>query len=472
MFVLIALLVMLIGALAGWYVVLRMQGKTINFQDAARGFGLGAPSANQNGSTYENLGIGGGGGGGFNVGGGGGIGAGGSGDGSSGGGNGTGAGAGSSGNGDGSFTSANGLSGEIGTSTSGAYNSTSTLGTVIVPKTPRLWRVTKTPVAGFEFATSTSVLYFSERATGYIFRTDVLSGEILRRTNTLVPKTYEALLSRNGGAIYRSINDTTGAVQTFTGVIGSSTTANLGTLLGINLKNNIFALDANPDSKTIFYLLADGGQTIGVTMPWTEGKTGKEKQVFSSSIASWRPYALADGRLLVMEKPQDGAVGYAYEILADGSLKPLVRAAPGLTFLPIANSSTFIFGTSENGSLALYAKTSTTTYALPVKTVADKCVWAPFTPASGKKPASDLVVYCAVPSDVSSKNFLQNWYMGALHTSDSWWRLNLTTRRAEKIFSEGSANIDVVDPTIDSTGGVLAFKNGYDGALWVLRIVK
>src|SRR5205814_9835809 len=138
--------------------------------------------------------------------------------------------------------------------------------------------------------------------------------------------------------LYRSMNDTTGTVQTFSGIIRPTTTSNLGALVGVNLRNNILAIDANPDTKSIFYIVNDSGTFEGITEPWTEGKSGKEKQVFSSSIASWKPFALSDGRFIVAEKPQDGGLGYAYEVASDGSLKPLVRAAPGLTFLPLANS--------------------------------------------------------------------------------------------------------------------------------------
>jgi hypothetical protein len=345
---------------------------------------------------------------------------------------------------------------------------------VVVPKTPRLWHITKTPIAGFAFSTSSPSVYYSERATGYIFTADAISGDVLRRTNTLLPKIYEAYLAHDGGALYRSVSDKTGAVETFSGVIGSSTSANLGTLLGVNLRNNILAMDANPDSKTIFFIINDSGNFVGITAPWIEGKSGKETQVFSSSIASWKPFALSDGRLIVAEKPQDSASGYAYQVEKNGSLTPLVRAAPGLTILPLANSSVFLFGTSNNGVISLFSQTATTTLLLPIKTVADKCVWAPFTSATKKKPASDLVAYCAVPSSIGIRDFLENWYMGTYHTSDSWWRVDLTTGDVKQILeaATGGSLLDVMDPSIDPTGNFLGFKNNADGSLWVLRINK
>jgi hypothetical protein len=454
-FVLIGIMVMSIGALAGWYAVLRMKGQTISFSDAARGFGFGTPSAGENGSTFDNMG---GGGGGFAIGGGGGGFLGGGGGSLSGSAGGTDAGAAESGTGSGTS-----ISGGTGTSSTGT----------LVFKTPRSWRATKTPVAGYEFATSGPLLYFAERATGYMFRADYASGEILRRTNTLKPKVYEAFVGQDGSALYRSVNETTNAIETFSGVIGSSTSPNVGTLMGLNLRNNLLAFDADPISKTVFFLSEDGGGYSGFTAPWTPGKSGKETKVFSSATSGWKLFALADGRLIIAQKPQDGAQGYAYEVRSGGRLEPIVRAAPGLTVLPQSGSNALVFGTSANGALTLYALTSTSTYQLPVKTVADKCVWSPYRPATRTSPATDLVVYCAVPEQVTSKNFLQNWYMGAVHTSDSWWRMNLTSGKSDQILSASTeGGFDVVDPIIDQGGSFIAFKNGVDGTLWVLRVVK
>jgi hypothetical protein len=461
--VLVGILVMFVGGLAGWYVVLRQKGQTISFGDAARGFGFGAPSASEAGGTYDNIGSN---TGGFAIGGGGiipgptdgGIG-------------GVNGGFGGSA-GDAGFVDT--VIGSSGTSTQSSTSTTGLPGTIVF-KTPRLWRITKTPVAGFEFATGTPAIYFAERATGNVMRADIVSGELTRRTNTLTPKVYEAYLARDGTPIYRTINETSEALETFNGLItNASTSANLGSVSGINLKNNLYAFDANPDSKTIFYITEDQGGFTAYTMPWAPGRNGTEREVFRSGIGGWRLFALSDGRLIVSQKPQDGAPGYAYEAKTGGILSPLVRAAPGLTMLPIAGHSAIIFGTSANGSLALFAQTASETLVLPIKTVADKCVWSPYKPAAGRNPATDLVAYCAVPRDASAKNFLQSWYMGALHTSDSWWRVNLTNGKTEQIFTGDvdGAGFDVVDPAIDPSGSILAFKNGVDGTLWVMRIVK
>jgi hypothetical protein len=257
-------------------------------------------------------------------------------------------------------------------------------------------------------------------------------------------------------------------------MISASSSASLGAFAGTNLKSDILNFEANPDSSLLAYVAADGSKFSIYTQPWLAGRSGTERKVFTSSIASWRIFPLTDGRLIIAEKAHDNAPGYAYEIRSNGRLAPLVRAAPGLTFLPQSGTGAIIFGSSANNQLKLYAQNGATTLELPIKTVADKCVWSPYRPATRQAPATDIVVYCAVPSDSTAHDFIKNWYMGALHTSDSWWRINLTSGKSEEIFSagSGSSRIDVVDPTIDTTGSILGFKNGIDGTLWVLRVVK
>jgi hypothetical protein len=455
-FIIIGLLVMGIGGIAGWVVVLHIKGQSLNLSDTLRGFGIGAPSGGENGSTYTN---------------------------SIGDASGTRGGSGTPSGNSGTYgydaqgkpldASGAATPGES-TTTVSLTDASSSIVKIVVPKTPRLWHVTKVPVAGYSFATSTPILYFTERASGYLFTADAIQGDVLRRTNTLMPKTYEAFLSRDGAAIYRSANETSDTIQTYSGIMGSSSSANLGSFIGVNLRNGIIAMDANPDAKVMFFLVSDTNGFTAYTEPWLSGKSGKEKQLFTTSIMSWRPIALSDGRLFVVQKAEDDAMGYAYEV-TDGTFKSMMRGAPGLTFLPLSNASTFIYGTSANGSLALFAQTSTSTYAIPVKTTADKCVWAPFLAKATKgKPLSHQIVYCAVPSSVSGKKFLESWYIGAQHTSDSWWRIDVTSGEAAEIFSDasGGSSLDVIDATIDPSGNFLAFKNNVDASLWVLRINK
>jgi len=240
-------------------------------------------------------------------------------------------------------------------------------------------------------------------------------------------------------------------------------TTTVGTLSGVILEDGILSLTVNPLKPELFYILnnKDGG-VIGVTSAWDGSK---QKRVFSSGIAGWRPYWLSDGRIILAQNPAYNAPGFAYELGSDGSLTPILSNIPGLTILPRASSKDIIYGESADNSLALYLKKgSNDAVLLPLKTVADKCVWAP-----GKQ----QVAYCAVPKAIGYGNFIEPWLQGRIHTSDVWWKINTSDASTEILFTSPTASrlsLDVLHPVVDQSGRYLAFMNGVDSTLWVLRI--
>src|SRR4051812_39109236 len=103
-----AIVVMLVGGLAGWYVFVHKQISTTQASDAGRG--SGASFGNPSGNLYENA----------------------------------------------------GANSPVDASSS----------QVSAAAAPRLWRVSGNPVAGFGFASSSVQLFFVESSTGNIFRAD------------------------------------------------------------------------------------------------------------------------------------------------------------------------------------------------------------------------------------------------------------------------------------------------------------
>ena len=169
----------------------------------------------------------------------------------------------------------------------------------------------------------------------------------------------------------------------------------------------------------------------------------------------------------------------SYYIDDPDALKAQARDVPGLTFLPRTSSTAFLLGESRNGSLALYvrARDDAAIASLPLKTVADKCVWAPPSTSgtSAKKTTGDsgpLVAYCAVPLSLRGTNFLDDWYRGVVHTADAWWRVDANADTVELIPVDGGASetFDVENPIVDLKGENIAFMNAEDKTLWLLRI--
>jgi hypothetical protein len=120
--------------------------------------------------------------------------------------------------------------------------------------------------------------------------------------------------------------------------------------------------------------------------------------------------------------------------------------------------------------------------SLPIKTISEKCVWAPSNAPQSGAPGGhsvaqnviagkELVAYCAVPVSPVSGTYLRDWYRGAVHSEDSWWKVDVSAGTVERIFSpDANLSLDVENPSIDGNGSYIAFMNAADKSLWMLRI--
>ncbi len=336
---------------------------------------------------------------------------------------------------------------------------------------PQLWRVSQTPTSGMGFVEDSAFLkvYFVERASGNVFSADVINGKVERLTNTLLPRTYSAAITRDGAVALRGIDDG-GKTTLFAGTIPPKTapaTAEISSSSPVAMKGTSLAADVsdlaiNPKTNEVFYVLPDAKiGAIGIRSSW-DGKV--QKRVLESGIIGWRPLWLSDGRIVLTQYPAYDLPGNAYVLESGGTLTPLIRNIPGLTILPRASSKTFVYGTATGGTIAMYVqKEKKEPELLPIKTIADKCVWAP------KK---EFILYCAVPQTLGSGNFIDNYLQGRIHTSDTWWEVNTADGTAQIFFVSDSSSgaIDVIQPTIDENGKYISFMNGFDQSLWVLRM--
>ena len=416
-YALIALVVLILVGLAWWYFFLSSKGETLRESDAGRGAGLEAPSfGSAIGSTYENI-----------------------------------------------LSSLATLAGQT-----GAEGTTTP---------PRLLQVSKTPAAGLGFVelgspsrknsdgqSTSTALRFVERSTGYVLEVSPQSGVVTRLTNTLIPRVYEAEVSRDGRVIERFLDGANGAVVTILGSIPvASTTAGdmLRALTQQRLPDGIRSIAFSPDGKELLYIAP--GETGGAAGVRVNADGAKPQKIFSSSIPGWRVDWLRDGRIILVQNASDGVPGYAYELGKGGSLSPLVPPAPGLTLLARPLSSALIFGASSGSSLTLSARLDkkSSVSELPLRTIADKCVWSP---------SEQFVVFCAVPQRPTPANFLDLRHRGEAHTADAWWRVDMSAGSTKLLYAPGDIMLDVENPAIDDAGAYIAFMNAADKSLWLLRI--
>lgn len=328
------------------------------------------------------------------------------------------------------------------------------------PQTPRLWHPAKTPIAGFGFVKAESgyVIRYAERATGYVYSADPWTGNIERLANTLTPKTQEAYFA-SSTVILRSFKD--GALDTWRGEVGRTATSTA--LIGSSLGTGIGSLSIDTRTAQLFFVRTARGATEAVQ---TDGSGAKPAVLFSSPIGSWQALAVP-GRRIVAQAPSDGVAGYAYELGKSGALTKLVGGIPGLTVLPRASSTAFLWSSARSGALSLFAQASFSAepVAISLKTTTEKCVWGA---GSG---ATAAFAYCAVPRVRAGGVSLDAWHQGALATEDAWWQIDTAAGATQALYASEDRP-DVRSPQIDPEGRFIAYIDGRDSSLWVLRIVQ
>ena len=336
---------------------------------------------------------------------------------------------------------------------------------------PRLWQITKTPVAGMGFvargefakgSTTPSTVRFVERGTGYVLDADPVSGTLARLTNTLVPRVYEALVGPNGVVVLRGFDDETGFVLTNTAQATSTLASGEPSALLLSaLPQDIRELALSPSGEEVLYLIEQSPGFSIVRAAW-DGES--PRRIASVGISGWLMRWLPDGRVILTQNAAPGAPSYVYELDEDGNLSSLDPGGSTVAVLPRADSSALLYG-SLSGNSALVARVDANTSAatLPIRTPIDKCVWAPGT---------ELVAYCAVPTTLPSSN-VSIRFRGEIHTADTWWKVDVSAGRAELLYDPGgNVGIDVENPVIDALGNYIAFMNARDKSLWLLRIAE
>lgn len=400
-YLLVAVVVLILAALGGWYFFIRAKQAEIQEADLGRGAGLSQESrAGSFGSTYENI--------------------------------------------------VSSLSSMV----TGERSGEST-------QVPRLAQVNKSQTAGAGFVeSSTSTrLRFVERGTGFIFDVMPESLALERLTNTLIPRTYEAFVTARGRLVVRGTEEDGGITTVVASVAATSTTEGSRVLIQKRLPNGIRSIAANATGEEILYITEGSTGAVATRAAWDGTKA---KEVFTSAISGWQLHWLGGERIVLVQDPSDNIPGYSYEVQKNGALSPLLRSVPGLTLLPHPSSRAIIYGASGS-TLTLFVRASatSTSASLPIRTIADKCVW---------DPKQSSIAYCAVPQSPPVSNFLDRWHRGEIHTADAWWRVDAWAASAELLYSPGNITIDVESPVIDEKGEYVAFMNAIDKSLWLLRV--
>lgn len=328
---------------------------------------------------------------------------------------------------------------------------------------PILRQVSTEPIAGSTIFNKggRQFIRFTDRATGHIFETDAEIIKLSQITNTTVPKVYEAIWQKNGeGAIYRYLRSN-GNIASFAGTIRTS---GGGEFRGQFLEDNISGLAVSEGDNSLLYFLTNN---LGQNSLVSSSFFGTNKSIiWSSPLSEWLPIVSQNGNLAVISKASGTSQGSLITLDKSGNIKNyLLTGIYGLSASISPDATGAIYSSSKTSDINLWVKNKDSSPKnLLLKTLGEKCVWR-----------DSVYVFCAIPENIPSGEYPDDWYQGTKSFKDEIYLINTDTGVVNYLINlsrEANVDFDVDLMGVSPDKRFLTLRNKNNLILWSLQVSK
>ncbi len=313
----------------------------------------------------------------------------------------------------------------------------------------KLRQLSTRPVAGATFTKAGEVMYV-EQGTGHVYSINLIDGKETLKSGTTIPQAIEALFSEDG--TYVAITSyTAGGDQS---VVYDLTMGQGSSTKGIELPLGATSIAFGKATGTLTYLLKGASGSVGYSHSI---KKGVSTELFKIPLRDVE--VLWGEPNFVYTTPTATQSGYLYKIKGN-SLEYTTQGGQGLVGFSYGNGVVVTRMIDGNRSvIALPNSKEETLQSLPF--IPEKC-----TPIQGEVGSA----YCAVPTNMNTGIFPDDWYKGTLTYSDILWKMNIETGEATGVsdfLSESGREIDVARIGTTPDGERVWFINKNDNTLWM-----
>ncbi len=345
---------------------------------------------------------------------------------------------------------------------------------IVTRQLPKLRQLSTTPTAGMSASStaSSSVVRFVDRGTGHVSEAFGDREEINKISNTTLPKVYESYWNKNlDVVILRYLKENSDIVTNFYSEIrktqmtaSSTSTLSPYEIRGRYLSQEIDQIVVSPIENKIFSWNIEGGKGIGYISTFDEKNKTKISDIPLTQVNIDWPET---STISITTKGSAISSGYMYSIdTKTGKTKKIFGGVKGLSAKISRDGKKAIYSGTNGDSIAtrlLNIENGTTTEVI-FKTLADKCVWSTLRKNE---------VYCAVPSEIESGVYPDEWYKGSKSFVDQIWHLDTVTGEVHILANLLTLSDKIIDATnlvLDPREDFLYFINKGDLTLWSLDL--
>jgi hypothetical protein len=325
---------------------------------------------------------------------------------------------------------------------------------------PILLKIYNEPTAGvapYDTEEQATRARFVDKATGdileYTYETKT-TGRVVRET---IPRVLHAVFATDARTVYRQYLDDAGTLVT----VQTPLTSTGAGIHSTPMANGTYdVVPTGPDSTLA---LVRTGTGVNLTHNTADDTT----TLWSSALTGWQT-SYAGTTTLVYQNPSYDTPGTIYRIDAKTNrVETPFNSVRGLIAIPHPSNGSIVFSRSGGAvtSLFVFDPTTHTQRALPIRTLANKCVWSTL---------HAHTLYCAVPRTMPERGMPDTWYRGEVTLQDDWYTIDTDTGERTLLYDarESNTDIDVTSPVMSGTENAIFFINKTDETLWMLGIPK
>lgn len=349
---------------------------------------------------------------------------------------------------------------------------------------PALRAISKEPVVGAvpfvrdDTSRIGEYVRYVERTSGHIVDTsltrmeepEIISGETILRVGRV-------FWSQNGSTtLLQRLDGASETVYSYVAFHSQSTTSSstTSTATGMDFTGrhleypNVVTAAVSPEGRSLFYIVGGERGSVGYL---EDVARGSRTPVWTSPLMNVTAVWGAHDTVLIYTNPSSIGPGYVWALnTKNGDQSQLLGNEYALEARMNAQGTKVLYSIQEinTGLLSLrvldVATRQVSFIESGIASLAEKCVW---------DSVRDTVVYCAVPRNASTKDYVTRWQLGLLASDDVLWQIHTDTGEAHQVLDPVETTtdqFDIVDPRVSPEGDFLVFRNKTNDILWAAHI--
>jgi hypothetical protein len=330
--------------------------------------------------------------------------------------------------------------------------------TSTVIKTSTTTKATSTEVVTVKrvVRSTSTVLLFVDRATGYVYGFSMDTNKVFQISNTTLPGIHDAYIIQDGKRVVLRYEDTDkGTIITLLASIPQVTQGqDPKPLENITyLPSEVTSIAVNKARDLLSYIVSTDKGISVYTL-----QTDKPTLVGYTPFKEWT-LIYGGSTLYAYSNPSAYVEGYVVKI---PSLQLVTPARTGLMSNP-SERGLWLHSMWSSTGLLTYLSDGMNDIVLQNKTLAPKCVWN-----------KNSTIICATPKETPREveGLPDDWFQGSTLFDDSLITIDGTTGDSAPLFSFDGAKekgFDVVNMVLSSDDNLLAFTRKQNSSLWLLN---